>query len=424
MNDHAKPALSRRPAVWLLLLLTALAPIAGCDCNSVLPVVPIILPPLSAVVVTPANDTLKVGESVQFSAVAYDTLNQPVAGAGFTWSGGNAAVFSVSGTGRVTAVAEGLDTVFAKVGGKTGIALVFVYADTGWVNQTSSTIQALNGVYFLDDGRTGWAVGNAGTIVHTSDAGESWAPQTSGTVFTLNSVWFTSALEGFAVGNNGTVLHTLNGGTGWTTEPFVVSDNLMDVTFANPDTGWAVGSNGVVLRTVIGAGGWAKTNITSTILHSVAFAGTANGWVVGEGGKIFGTHDTGLSWYPLLPSPTLQTLLAVSRRSAAAAWAAGAAGVTPRTIVGPDSVVWELRNAGASNALEGVHFPTALTGFAVGKNGGVGAILRTEDGGIVWQSQASHTSNQLNDVYFVDALRGWAVGEGGTIVHTARGGRN
>ena len=90
----------------------------------------------------------------------------------------------------------------------------------------------------------------------------------------------------------------------------------------------------------------------------------------------------------------------------------------------PDSVEWELRNVGNQYQLEGVHFPTDLTGYAVGDNAGVGAILRTDNAGVSWQSQASHTSSRLNDVFFVDALRGWAVGQGGTIVHTARGGRN
>jgi photosystem II stability/assembly factor-like uncharacterized protein len=102
----------------------------------------------------------------------------------------------------------------------------------------------------------------------------------------------------------------------------------------------------------------------------------------------------------------------------------GIQGAVPRTIVTPDSVAWELRNAGANRQLEGVHFPSDLIGYAVGYDASLGgAVFRTDDGGITWVSQASHTQARLNDVFFVDALRGWAVGEAGTIVHTARGGR-
>lgn len=423
MNDRSKPALARRPAAWLLVFLVALAPLAGCECTSTLPVVPILLPPLSAVVVTPGSDTLRVGETKQFSAVAYDTLGQPVAGAGFTWSSGDAAVFSVSPNGRVTGVAEGVDTVFARVGGRTGIATVFVYRDTGWVAQASGTSRNLNGVYFLGDGRTGWAVGSGGAIVHTTDAGERWSTQPSGTAYNLNAVWFTTAAEGWAVGHLGTVLHTMNAGGTWRRMNLNAGENLMDVCFANPDTGWVVGSAGVVLRTVDGGATWQKGALTTSVLQSVSFAGTQDGWLVGDGGKIFGTQDAGTTWSQVQPSITAQSLKAVWRRRAEAAWAVGDQGVAPRTVGTPAAYGWELRNTGGLNQLDGVHFPDDRIGYAVGYSG-AGAILRTDDGGETWEAQAARSSRRLNDVFFVDALRGWAVGDGGTIVHTARGGRN
>jgi photosystem II stability/assembly factor-like uncharacterized protein len=423
MNERSKPALSRRPAAWLLVCLLALAPLAGCECDSTLPVVPILLPPLSAVVVTPGSDTLRVGEVAQFTAVAYDTLGQPVAGAGFTWSSGDAEVFTVTPSGRVRGVAEGLDTVFAQVGGRTGIAIVFVYRDTGWVAQASATTRNLNGVDFLADGRTGWAVGSGGAIVHTTDAGEHWSSQPSGTAYNLNAVWFTSPDEGWAVGNLGTLVHTLNAGDNWTRINLNAGENLMDVCFANPDTGWAVGSSGVVLRTVDGGASWQRSTITTFALQSVSFAGTQDGWLVGDQGEIFGTQDAGATWSKVQPSITSFSLKAVSRRRPEAAWAVGDQGVAPRTVGTPVAYGWELRNAGAVNQLEGVHFPDDLIGYAVGYSG-AGAILRSDDGGGTWEAQASHSSRRLNDVFFVDALRGWAVGDGGVIVHTARGGRN
>jgi photosystem II stability/assembly factor-like uncharacterized protein len=423
MNDRSMPALSRRPAAWLLAFLVALAPFAGCECPSTLPVVPVLLPPLSAVVVTPGRDTLRVGETAQFAAIAYDTLGQPVAGASFTWSSGDAAVFSVNSFGRVTGVAEGVDTVFAQVGGRTGIAIVFVYRDTGWVAQASGTKRNLNGVYFLGDGRTGWAVGSGGAIVRTTDAGQRWSTQPSGTAFNLNAVWFTSLGEGWVVGNVGTVLHTMNAGSTWTRLMVPAGENLMDICFANPDAGWAVGSSGLVLRTVDGGASWQRSTLTTTVLQSVSFAGTQDGWLVGDGGEIFGTQDAGVSWSRVQPSITTQSLKAVSRRRAEAAWAVGDRGVAPRTVGSPAAYGWELRNTGALNQLDGVHFPDDLIGYAVGFNG-AGAILRTDDAGVIWQAQGARSSLRLNDVFFVDALRGWAVGDGGTIVHTALGGRN
>jgi photosystem II stability/assembly factor-like uncharacterized protein len=423
MNDRSKPALSRRPAAWLLVSLVALAPLAGCECTSKLPGVPFLLPPLSAVVVTPGTDTLQVGKTLDFTAVAYDTLGQPVAGAAFEWSSGDSAVFSVRPDGRVTGLSEGLDTLFAKAGGRTGIAIVFVFRDTGWVNQTSGTSRNLNGVYFLADGRTGWAVGSSGGIVHTTDAGDRWSLQLSGTVYNLNAVWFTSPTEGWAVGNLGTLLHTTNAGGNWTRVNLNAGENLMDVCFANADTGWAVGSAGVVLRTVDAGASWQRGTLATFMLESVSFAGTHDGWVVGDAGAIYGTQDAGETWSRVQPSITTQSLKAVWRRRAEAAWAVGDQGVAPLTTGTPSSYGWELRNAGAINQLQAVHFADDLIGYAAGSNG-AGAILRTDDGGDSWQAQASHSSRPLHDVFFVDALRGWAVGDAGTIVHTARGGRN
>ena len=420
MTRPVMASLARRPAAWLLLALTALAPIGGCNCNATRSVTPIILPPLSAVVVTPATDTLRVGDIVQFTAVAYDTLAQPVAGAGFAWSSGNTAVFTVNPTGRVTAVSEGVDTLFAQTGGRTGIAIVFVFRDTGWVTQTSTTGRNLNGVFFLPDGQSGWAVGSGGVIVHTSDAGAHWSTQVSNTSNNLNGVWFTNATDGWAVGSLGTVLRTIDAGATWVRLTVSSSDNLMDVCFADADTGFAVGSSGAVLRTIDGVA-WQKTSITGTVLQSVSFAGPRNGWIVGDGGKIFGTTDSGIGWTLVQPAITTTNLNAVWRRSAESAWAVGDQGVAPLTTGTSAAYGWTLGSAGAVYTLEGVCFPDPMIGYAVGASG-AGAILRTDDGGSTWQAQAAHASRTLNDVYFVDALRGWAVGDGGIIVHTSLGG--
>lgn len=423
MNDRPVPALHRRPAVWLLAALAALAPIAGCDCTTTRPDVTVVLPPLSAVEVSPTTDTLRVGDVAQFVAVALDTLGQPVTGAGFAWSSGNPAVFSVNGSGRVTGLAEGVDTVYATAGGRTGTAIVFVFRDTGWVNQTSSTSRNLNAVFFLADGRSGWAVGSSGAIVHTDDAGDDWNVQQSGSSYNLNGVWFTSHDLGWAVGNLGTLLKTISGGTSWSRINLGIGDNLMDLWFANADTGFAVGSNGTVLRTVDGGTSWQRTTVTSTVLQSVSFANAREGWIVGDGGKIYGTVDAGESWTLVLPAITSQSLNAVWRRRTEAAWAVGDQGVAPRTVGTPLAYGWELRNAGAINQLQGVCFPDDLIGYAAGSSG-AGTILRSDDGGVTWQAQAAHASRPLNDIFFVDVMRGWAVGDGGAIVHTARGGGN
>src|SRR5687768_15617241 len=57
---------------------------------------------------------------------------------------------------------------------------------------------------------TGWTVGDAGTILSTSDAGDSWILETSGTTQHLNGVAFANAAQGWAVGDAGTILTTVD----------------------------------------------------------------------------------------------------------------------------------------------------------------------------------------------------------------------
>lgn len=407
--------LARLALPWALLLA------AGCDSKS--PTAPLV--PLSRVEVTPTQDTLLVGATVTFSATAYDTLGAPVPGAGFRWSSADPNVFTVNGFGRVLGVGEGTAALFVEAGGRRDTAWVTVFPDTGWFQQPSGTTLELNAVFFQPDGRAGVAVGAGGTVVRTTDAGETWQRPPSGTAFSLHGVWFTSAFEGWAVGNSGTVLKTTDGGQSWARLTNVgVGDALFDVWFATPDTGWVVGAVGLVLRTFDRGASWQSVRVPTAFgLRGVAFTGTRDGWAVGGGGVIAGTHDRGVTWF-VTPSLTTQGLEAVWRRGSSTAWAVGTQGVSPRTIAGPDSTIWELHNAGASRQLQGVHYPTDLIGYAVGYDASLGgAVLRTDDGGLSWEAQASRTGFRLNDVFFVDALRGWAVGEGGVILHTARGGR-
>jgi len=418
---NAPAARCRRRSAARLLLLLALTPIGGCDCAGTLPVAPNPLPPLSAVELSPATDTLRIGDRHQFTAVAYDTSGMVVSGAGFQWSSGDPTVFTVTQSGRVTGVGDGVAWLYAEAGGRRDSASVFVYPDSGWIVQTSNTSRALNGIFFLPDGREGWAVGDAGTIMHTSDAGITWRSQVSQASASLNAVFFSDADIGWVVGNLGTVLQTSNRGDTWKRLILGVGENLMALHFANRDTGFAVGSSGAVLRTVDGGRTWQKKNVTGLTLRGVAFAGTREGWAVGDNGEIFGTDDAGETWTRLQPSITALDLRAVSRRSRAAAWAAGAQGAAPRTVDVGGTVTWLNGSAGAANDLEGLHFPSDLVGYAVGFNAS-GLVLRSENGGLGWTRQVSNTSRRLNDVYFVDPLRGWAVGDAGAIIHTSLGG--
>jgi photosystem II stability/assembly factor-like uncharacterized protein len=105
--------------------------------------------------------------------------------------------------------------------------------------------------------QNGWAVGGGGTIVHTSNGGDTWSPQTSGTGNTLNGVSFVDADNGWAVADNGTIVHTINGGSTWSSQTSGTVFFLGGVSFVDANDGWAVGNGGTILQTSNGGNTWA-----------------------------------------------------------------------------------------------------------------------------------------------------------------------
>jgi hypothetical protein len=402
------------PSLGLLVLL------AGCGSGRN-PVAPIVIPPLSSIVVGPRADTLDVGGSRLFTAVAVDTAGDPYTGA-LSWRSTDTGVFTVTSSGLVHAVGEGSARLIVSGGGQADTAAVLVYPTTGgWVIQTSNASEDLHDVFCDADGRLAWVVGSGGLVLSTADAGGTWTRHVPST-YDLHGVWFTSATDGWAVGKGGTVLHTRDGGAIWTRLSTVgSSEDLRDVYFASRDVGWAVGANGQILATSDRGETWSRTYRGGQTLNGVMFAG-ADGWAVGEGGVIVGSHDSGDSWFIVNPSVTGQSLRAVWRRSAEQAMAVGLLGTVVHTAATADSVAWSLGTAGSAYQCAGVCFPTAGTGYVVGWNGTAGFVLRSDDGGATWDPQIASASSTLRSVFFVDARRGWAVGDNGVIRHTASGG--
>lgn len=75
-----------------------------------------------------------------------------------------------------------------------------------------TNVYYLRAVDFVDS--LGWAVGRFGTIIHTTDYGNTWVFQTNPATTTLFDVDFSDALHGIACGY-GIILYTTDGGQNW-----------------------------------------------------------------------------------------------------------------------------------------------------------------------------------------------------------------
>ena len=102
----------------------------------------------------------------------------------------------------------------------------------------------------------GWAIGEAGTILFSSDGGNNWLPQTSGTDEHLYSISVLDQSRSWVVGRGGKILKTTDGGTNWINQNSGTNADLYSVYFINQNTGFVVGYDDIILKTTDGGTNW------------------------------------------------------------------------------------------------------------------------------------------------------------------------
>jgi len=136
----------------------------------------------------------------------------------------------------------------------------------------------------------GWFVGTPSamqdvTIVHTTDGGETFEVQTNPTNpdIKLNCVSFANSQRGIAVGNAGTILYTSDGGTNWEIRPSGVGSKMLTSVCLLPSgKAWAVGNSGVIIYSTDWGYTWVpQQSGTADILWEVTFINDNEGWIAG-----------------------------------------------------------------------------------------------------------------------------------------------
>jgi photosystem II stability/assembly factor-like uncharacterized protein len=312
------------------------------------------------------------------------------------------------------------------------LLLVFTattFAQTGtWAKQPAGTMAWLHGVFFVDQTR-GWVVGSKGTLLQTTDGGNTWKPRGSSTDDVVRDIFFIDDKTGWMVCEvnayqlkeltdpRAYLMKTTDGGENWIRieiKGFDVDAILVRAVFNRNGRGWAFGEGGSIYATQDAGDTWVKLRSpTRRLLLGGIFVDDYRGWIVGAGATIIQTSDGGDTWYQSTLPQVEKSIrfTATSFIDNRKGWAVGSGGSVYSTV--NSGRTWERQESTVTVDLFDVKFVDALEGWAVGAEG---TIIHTVDGGVHWTIQPSGTQHPLERVFFTNRNRGWAVGFGGTVV--------
>lgn len=132
--------------------------------------------------------------------------------------------------------------------GQNGLILYTGDGGKTWSPQTSGTTDNLTRVRFFGD--DGWIVGGSAgksLLLRSRDAGTSWQSQQLNMSEALFDIYF-SGTRGWIVGANGTILQTTDGGQTWERQESSTKNHLMCLFFLSPHQGWAGGDKQTLLH--------------------------------------------------------------------------------------------------------------------------------------------------------------------------------
>ncbi|MBK6506497.1 MAG: T9SS type A sorting domain-containing protein [Ignavibacteria bacterium] len=275
------------------------------------------------------------------------------------------------------------------------------------------------------------AVGDSGLILRTSNAGESWNVIQFQAGVIYEDVDFVNSTTGYVVGSGGRIFKTTNAGANWFQQTSPTGANFLCVNFFDENFGAIGGTTRLLLTTNAGTT-WVVQNLTFFPFTQVSGisaidSATVIGVVNNNGGTMLKTTNRGQDWIeePMgIPYQDLVRDLSFS-------------GKNNGTIVCDLGMIVRTTNAGASwildstfyqyfqrsygiDLLRGVHMvDTSLTYIS----GGGGSIYRSTNAGQNW-TILSGGYFDLHGSHFVNANTGWCVGEEGTVQKTTNGGTN
>ena len=296
-----------------------------------------------------------------------------------------------------------------------------------WAKISSPVNKTLRNLYFID-AQTGWAAGEDGTIIHTTNGGSSWILQNSTVQTFIVDVFFINENLGWAISFKdvfpfGTILlKTTDGGDVWIAEDYPDENTFMNtIFFFDSLNGWIGGT--YIANTTNGGVTWVEANVDSNMISSLPIYnfnfysrqfGYACGGYLDLAGVIWRTTNFGENWSAtgVSADQVFDLYIKDSLNSIALSGDPegffGIGNITT-TNAGTNWIFKELTIPGLSFAID---FRTTAEGWSASGY----KFLFTSDSGITWGNKETPDSAVIYDLTFTDSITAYAVGENGAIL--------
>lgn len=290
----------------------------------------------------------------------------------------------------------------------------------------------LNSVEFINE-QTGFAAGDLGCILKTTDGGKNWEKLSSGTENNIHKIKFLNTVNGIAAGKNGVLSRTEDGGINWENVTGFSMPDLHDIDIAGNNY-FICGLNGFIMRSADSGKNWTSINAqTGLPLFCISFIDELTG-VCGGYNIIIKTTDGGISWNALnagiLPATQITGIKYIDSNKI---YAAGNSPSGDFYFSNDGGNYWQ-RNSlglhylfgGSVDLVRAMDFKNADSGFIVTD---LGTILWTTDGGSSWNADSSQRFSYLKteifkDVSYYDNHNILLSGNGGRVLKMPGSGKD
>ena len=288
-----------------------------------------------------------------------------------------------------------------------------------WALEYPKTNSNIESLYFPAKD-TGFAVGNSGVILRTTNRGENWNLVIYSGDNNFKSTVFKDTKTGFIVDDAGSIYKTSNRGIAWNSVYTGGSQSFNSIAKIDDSTYIAAGANGLIMKSNDEGKTWNKiASNTNKFLFSIFFPDTKTGYICGDSGLILNSTDGGASWLQQ-QSNTLFNLKYVSFKDIKTGMIVGDSATCLKTTDGGNN--WNKVNVPTKVHLFSVCYPKNGSGSTVYLTGETGLLLKSTDTGNSWISLNSLTARPLYASSFWDDNTGFSAGKWEVIIKTTNGG--